>query len=86
MHYGPARNEPKPPRWLNTIAEHFVSDADAQVAELGLLEIGVDPDITQPADHHQALTNLDVAVGIHAGDNAVIVAVDDPVSLTFLLR
>jgi len=47
--------------------------ADAQVAELGLLEIRVDPDITQRADRHEALPDLDVVAGIHvaAGDNAV---------------
>jgi hypothetical protein len=38
--------------------------ADAQVAELGLLEIRVDPDITQRADRHEALTSLDVVAGI----------------------
>ena len=47
--------------------------ADAQVGELGFLEVGVDPDLGERADGHQALAGLDVVAGVDvaAGDHAV---------------
>ena len=52
--------------------------ADAQVPELSLLEVGVDPDLRKRADGHQALPHLDVVTGVHAtaGDHAVDLADD----------
>ena len=46
---------------------------DAQTGQLGLLEIGVDPDFRERADGHQALPRLDVVAGVDvaAGDYAV---------------
>ena len=55
--------------------------ADAQVRQLGLLEVGVDPDLGERADGHQALpggdivAGVDVAAGHHAVDLADDVAV-----------
>src|SRR5271165_602962 len=37
--------------------------ADAQVRELGLLEVAIDPDLGERADDHQALPHLDVVPG-----------------------
>ena len=47
--------------------------ADAQIAQLRLLEIRVDPDVAQRADRHQALADLNVVAGIDvsARDDAV---------------
>ena len=47
--------------------------ADAQVGELRLLEIGVDPDIAERADRHQILANLNVIarINVPARDDAV---------------
>jgi hypothetical protein len=46
---------------------------DAQVAQLRLLEIGIDPDLTERTDRHQALPDLNVIAGIDvsARDDAV---------------
>ena len=38
--------------------------ADAQVAELRFLEVGVNPDFVQRADRHESLANLDVVARI----------------------
>jgi hypothetical protein len=45
----------------------------AQVTQLRLLEIGIDPDIADGADRHQALPDLNIIarVDISACDNAV---------------
>ena len=47
--------------------------ADAQIAELRLLEIGVDPDLVERADRHQILADLDVVarIDVSARDDAV---------------
>ena len=47
--------------------------ADAQVAQLRLLEIGIDPDLAERADRHQALPDLNIVAGIDisARDDAV---------------
>ena len=47
--------------------------ADAQIGELGLLEVGIDPDLGERADGHQALPGLDVVAGVDvaASDDAV---------------
>ena len=47
--------------------------ADPQVGELGLLEVGVDPDLGERPDGHQALAGLDVVAGVDVapGDHAV---------------
>ena len=47
--------------------------ADAQVAELRLLEIGVDPDLVERADRHEALADLDIVarIDVSARDDAV---------------
>jgi hypothetical protein len=47
--------------------------ADAQVGELRLLEVGLDPDLGHRADRHQALADGDVVAGVDvaAGDHAV---------------
>ena len=47
--------------------------ADAQVAQLRLLEIGVDPDLVERADRHQALADLHVVarIDVSARDDAV---------------
>jgi hypothetical protein len=47
--------------------------ADAQVAQLRLLEIGIDPDLVERADRHQALADLNVIawIDVPAGDDAV---------------
>ena len=47
--------------------------ADTQVAELRLLEIGVDPDVGQRADRHQALANLNVIarIDVSSRDDAI---------------
>ena len=52
--------------------------ADAQVGQLSLLEVGVDPDLGERADGHQALPGLDVVAGVDvaAGDHAVDLADD----------
>ncbi len=54
---------------------HVELDAlsDAQVGELGFLEIGVDPDFGQRTDGHQRLAGLDVVarIDVAAGDDAV---------------
>ena len=52
--------------------------ADAQVGELRLLEVGVDPDLGERADGHQALPRLDVVAGVDvaAGHHAVDLADD----------
>ena len=52
--------------------------ADAQVRELGLLEVGIDPDLGERADGHQALPRLDVVAGVDvaAGHHAVDLADD----------
>jgi len=46
---------------------------DAQIAQLRLLEVGVDPDIAERADRHQALPDLDIIarIDIPARDDAV---------------
>ena len=46
--------------------------ANAQVAQLGLLEIRVYPDVAQRANGHDTLASLEVVAGIHitACDNA----------------
>ena len=55
--------------------------ADAQVRQLRFLEVGVDPDLRQRANGHQALSDLDVVAGVdvaarhHAVDLADDVAV-----------
>ena len=55
--------------------------ADAQIRQLRLLEIGIDPDFRERADRHQTLTDLniiagiDIAAGHHAVDLAVNVAI-----------
>ena len=50
--------------------------ADAQVGELRLLEVGVDPDLGERADRHQALADLDVVAGVDVAprDDAVDLA------------
>ena len=50
--------------------------ADPQVGELGLLEVGVDPDLGDRADGHQALPHGDVVarVDVAGGDHAVDLA------------
>jgi hypothetical protein len=47
--------------------------ADAQVAQLRLLEIGVDPDLGERADRHQALPDLNIIarIDVSARDHAV---------------
>ena len=52
--------------------------ADPQVGQLRLLEIGVDPDLRERADGHQALPRLDVVAGVDvpAGHHAVDLADD----------
>ena len=47
--------------------------ADAQVGQLRLLEVGVDPDFGERADGHQALARLDVVAGVDvsSSDDAV---------------
>ena len=47
--------------------------ADAQVAQLRLLEIGIDPDLAERADRHQALADLNVIarIDVAARDDAV---------------
>ena len=47
--------------------------ADAQVVELRLLEIGVDPDFVERADCHQTLADLDIVarIDVAAGDDAI---------------
>ena len=52
--------------------------ADPQVRELGLLEVGVDPDLGERADGHQALPGGDVVAGVDAaaGHHAVDLADD----------
>src|SRR5215831_2310792 len=46
---------------------------DAQVAQLRLLEIGIDPDLAERADRHQALSDLNIIarIDIPARDDAV---------------
>ena len=52
--------------------------ADAQVRQLSLLEVGIDPDLRERADGHQALPRLDVVAGVDvaAGHHAVDLADD----------
>ena len=38
---------------------------DAQIAQLRFLEIGIDPDVAQRANGHQALANLHIVPGVH---------------------
>ena len=47
--------------------------ADAQIAQLRLLEIGVDPDLVERADRHQALPDLNIVAGVDvaARDDAI---------------
>ena len=47
--------------------------ADAQVAQLRFLEVGVDPDVPQRAQRHEALADLHVVAGVDvaARDHAV---------------
>ena len=47
--------------------------ADPQIGELGLLEVGVDPDLGERPDSHQVLPGLNVVAGIDVapGDHAV---------------
>ena len=47
--------------------------ADTQVAELRLLEIGVNPDLIERADRHQSLADLDVVarIDVSARDDAI---------------
>ena len=44
--------------YMSTSQSHAL--ADAQIGELRLLEIGVDPDLGQRTDRHQALAGLHV--------------------------
>jgi hypothetical protein len=47
--------------------------ADAQVPELRLLEVGVDPDFIERADRHQSLANLHIVarIDVSASDDAI---------------
>ena len=47
--------------------------ADAQVAQLRLLEIGIDPDLAERADRHQILPDLHIVarIDVSARDDAV---------------
>ena len=56
--------------------------ADAQIAELRLLEIGVDPDFVERADRHQSLANLDIVarIDIPARDDTIDLRDDVAVS------
>jgi hypothetical protein len=47
--------------------------ADAQIAQLRLLEIGIDPDLAERADRHQVLPDLNIIarIDISARDDAV---------------
>ena len=73
---GDAALELLPPAVHVHLAAHPL--ADAQVGQLGLLEVGVDPDFGERADGHQALPRLDVVAGVDvaAGHHAVDLADD----------
>ena len=47
--------------------------ADPQIAQLGFLEIRIDPDVAQRTDRHEALADLHIVAGIHVAprDHAV---------------
>ena len=58
------------------LAAHAV--ADAQVGELRLLEVGIDPDLRERPDRQDALPRLDVIAGVDvaAGHHAIDLAGD----------
>ena len=74
---GPHRETGNPPLEHVSAAVHVDVEidrlADAQVAQLRLLEIGVDPDFAERADRHQVLPDLHVVarIDVSARDDAV---------------